>query len=320
MTYVVQTFSCPRCNRGEFRSLPGPDGKAFCPWCGDAVSGGVAAAPPPPPPAPPRAAVAAPAPVAVPDPPLASSDLAQLLDRVARSAPEDVVRALRERIADMSRACEETSAELREEVDKKLEIKRAVLEEVGRLGSQLAEAKGQAQRKEAEARAAQAELVRAREELEGERRKGVEQASLRERLEERERAARSLEGQLEELRKSGREQQEARDAARRELEQLRAELGKSRAASEAELGEQRRKLAALEARLGSVKLLEAELVDVKAKCQDYRRRLEKEQKESQGKGAAQQAELEKRDQRIRDLQLLIKTLGERLNDLTSRRL
>jgi len=31
-----------------------------------------------------------------------------------------------------------------------------------------------------------------------------------------------------------------------------------------------------------------------------------------------QPELDKRDQRIRELQLLIKTLGERLNDLTSR--
>src|SRR5882672_1324770 len=34
----VQSFACPRCRRGEFRSLPGPGGKAFCPWCGDTVA------------------------------------------------------------------------------------------------------------------------------------------------------------------------------------------------------------------------------------------------------------------------------------------
>jgi peptidoglycan hydrolase CwlO-like protein len=38
----------------------------------------------------------------------------------------------------------------------------------------------------------------------------------------------------------------------------------------------------------------------------------------QEKTKSLQADLDKRDQRIRELQMLIKTLGERLNDLTSR--
>ncbi len=316
MTVLVQTFTCARCNRGEFRSLPGLDGKAFCPWCGDAVTGGVATPPPALPPAP---APAPPPAVSVPEAPLVDAGIDQLLDRVGRTAPEELLRALRARIAEMSRACEEAGAELRRELEKKQEIKRAVMEEVGRLGSQLGDTKTQLHKKDDERRSVLAELGRAKEELERERKQGAEAATLREGLAEKERTLGRLEAELEDRRSAGRDLLESRDAARREIEQLRAELAKLKAASEAELAEQRKKVAGMESRLGTLKLCEAELADLRPKIQDSRRRLEKERGEFQEKVSGLQAELDKRDQRIRDLQLLIKTLGERLNDLTSRR-
>src|SRR6185295_1406178 len=52
MPMEVQSFTCPRCRKGEFRSLPGPNGKAYCPWCGDAVAPGSTASTPAPGPLP----------------------------------------------------------------------------------------------------------------------------------------------------------------------------------------------------------------------------------------------------------------------------
>ncbi len=46
--------------------------------------------------------------------------------------------------------------------------------------------------------------------------------------------------------------------------------------------------------------------------------LKKQAEESAAKAAALQAEVGKRDQRIKELQMLVRTLGERLNDLADR--
>jgi len=295
MTLTIQAFTCPRCKRGEFRSLPGTDGKAYCPWCGDAVAGGVA--PGSDPPSAPEGAAA----------PVVTATLDELLERVARNAPEDAVRALRERLADLNRKREQAESDLRQELDKKVLIKKAVMEEVGRLGSQMGETKVRLKQTEEEHQSATSEMFRVKAELEKEREKTAELSASRA----------SLEAELEERRKAVRELKDASDVARRDAEQMLAHLDKSRATSAAELAELRKKIASYEARLATQKAVEAELNSLKPRLRDQQR-LEKERAEFQEKASTLQTAVGKKDERIRELQLLIKTLGERLNDLSSR--
>ncbi len=299
MTEAVQIFSCARCNRGGFRSLPGPDGKAFCPWCGDRVS--ASAAPPP-------------AADPVPSAPVASVGLDQVIDRVAKDAPEIALRALREHVSEVERKCEQAEAELRRELDKKHEIKRAVMAEMGQIGSQLTETQARLQRKEDELRSALSEAGRLKEDLAKERKRADDLTGERGNLEEKGKAARALEADLDASRKSLRESQEARDAAGRDALLARSELAKAKDASAVEAAELRKKLSAAEARAQALKNSGEEVRILK----ESRLRSEKERAELTEKAKALQGEVEKRDQRVRDLQLLVKTLGERLNDLTSR--
>ena len=302
LTSAVQTFTCPRCARGEFRSLPGPEGKAFCPWCGDAVTGGVT-----PPPAP------------VPAAPAASASLEELIARVAANAPEDAVRALRERVTELNRVCEQAQSDLRNELAKKEGIKQAVMKEVERLGSRLDETKVLHQRKEHDHHEAMEEVGRLKEELEKERKKAAEAASTRGDLEETGKSLFLAESELKDRRKQSQELREGRDAARREAEQLRQELAKQKSGSEAALAELRQKIGAAEARLATLKSAEADLSQLKDRVLELRKQLEAARQESKAKTAALQTDVEKKDQRIKELQMLIKTLGERLNDLSSRR-
>jgi chromosome segregation ATPase len=295
MTLTIQAFTCPRCNRGEFRSLPGTDGKAYCPWCGDAVLGSVAPGSDP---------LSAPEGAAAP---VVTATLEELLERVARNAPEDAVRALRDRLADLNRKREQAESDLRQELDKKVLIKKAVMEEVGRLGSQMGETRVRLKQTEEEHQSATSEMFRVKAELEKEREKTAELSASRA----------SLESELEERRKAVRELKDASDVARRDAEQMLAHLDKSRATSAAELADLRKKIAAYEARLATQKAVETELNGLKPKLRDQQR-LEKERAEFQEKASTLQAAVGKKDERIRELQLLIKTLGERLNDLSSR--
>jgi chromosome segregation ATPase len=305
MSIAVQIFSCPHCKRGGFRSLPGPDGKAHCPWCGDRVAADTAAPPPP-------------VPEVAPTPVIGSPDLSQIIDRVAKDAPEVAVRALRDRLAEVERKCEQAESELRRELDKKQEIKRAVLAEMGQLGSQLSESKALLQRRDEELLSVLLEAKVLKDDLGKERKRADDLAGERGSLEEKGKALRSLEAELEASRKAVRDLQEARDEAGREAQQARSELARAKEGSAVELGELRKKLASGEARLQALKGSGAELKALKALHAEYRGHTEKEQAELLEKTKTLQAELGKRDQRIRELQLLIKTLGERLNDLTSR--
>jgi len=298
MSPSVQLFSCPRCKGGDFRSLPGPDGSAFCPWCGNSVAAGAA---PPPPPSSPQVAP-------VPEPAVGSG---------AQDASEAVVRALRDRIAELDRKCGRAESDLRQELDKKQEIKKAVLAELGRLESQLSEMKALLQRKEEEHKSALAETSRLQEDLGKERKKADEQDGTRKSSEEK--AARALESELEQSRKAAREMQDARDTARREAEAIRSDLAKKMETSKTEIAELRARIVAGDARFRSVKDSGDELTALKARHEDLRRRAEKERAELQEKASTLQSDVEKKEQRVRDLQLLVKTLGERLNDLTSRR-
>jgi chromosome segregation ATPase len=300
MSTTVQTFTCPRCARGEFRSLPGTDGKAYCPWCGDAVTGGVA-----PPPAPVPAAPVAEAPASLDD----------VIARVAANAPEDAVRALRDRVAELNRACEQAQADLRRELEKKDAIKQAVIKEVERLGSRLDETKVLHQRKEDDHRAAMEEVGRLKAELEKERKRADEASSVAGNIEEMGKSLLQVEFKLQESQKAQREAQEGRDAARKEVEQVRGELGTSKA----DALKLREKLAAAEKRLEALKGADADMNHLKDRVLELRKRLEAERAEFKAKTAGLQTDVEKKDQRIRELQMLIKTLGERLNDLSSRR-
>ncbi|HEX7897924.1 MAG TPA: hypothetical protein VF950_09205, partial [Planctomycetota bacterium] len=232
MTFTIQMFNCPRCKRGDFRCLPGVDGKAYCPWCGDAITGG-AAVPPSPPPPPPTSAPAAPP----PDLSLATATLEQLLERVDRNGEVDVVRVLRERVGELSRAREKAESDLRQELDKKDRIKKVVIQEVEKLGSEVGETKLRLRKKEEDHASATAELDKLKAELEAERKKVADLAKARGGLEVVEEITRNLEVKLEERRKSVRELEAARDAARRDAEQLRSDFEKARAHSETELAE-----------------------------------------------------------------------------------
>jgi len=295
MDAVVHIFSCPRCNRGGFRSLPGADGRAHCPWCGDLVPGGIATPSEPAPTRAPTLAAGSPAPSPVlPD------------------------AALRDRLAEVERKCEQAESELRRELDKKQEIKRAVLMEMAQLSAQLAESKASLQRKEEEFVAVLLEAKGLRDELAQERKRAEDVLAARGSLEDKVTAANSLADDLEACRKSLKEAREARDGAGRDTEQARSELAKAKNNAAVELAELRKKLAAAESRVSALKGSGDELKGLKARHEEYRGRMERDHLALSDKTKALQTDLEKRDQRIRDLQLLIKTLGERLNDLTSR--
>jgi chromosome segregation ATPase len=259
-----------------------------------------------------------PVPDAAPAAPATSPDLRRIVDRGSAEAPEIAVRELRDRLEEMERKCAHAESELRRELDKKQEIKRAVLVEMGQLGSQLAESRALLQKRDEELLAALLEAKDLREDLGKERKRAVDLAGERESLEEKEKAVRNLEAEIEATRKAGRDLQEGRDAASRDAQQARSELAKAKEASAAELGELRKKLAAGESRLQALKGSTGALKALTARHEEYRSHAEKERAELQEKAKTLQADLGKRDQRIRELQLLIKTLGERLNDLTSR--
>lgn len=293
MPTEVQSYSCPRCKRGEFRSLPGPDGKAFCPWCGDAVSERAAA-----PKSPPETSA-----------PAEPASYAALAQRVA-SRPQSGGTEVRlddgpDRIAEAERRREQAEAELRRELEKKQEIRKAVAEELGRLEAQVAEAKLGIRRKEAE-HASALEMLGRRTEAR-ERELAAELAALRGLLAGQEQSARDLEAQLKGRQKIMYELQAALDAVRIEADKLRSELGKLKGSSGAELADLRQKLAAAESRLQALQNSESQVRDLKGRLQ-----------EALSKAEGLQSELGQRDQRIKELQLLIKTLGERLNELTRR--
>ena len=294
MSVAVQVFSCPRCNRGGFRSLPGPDGKAHCPWCGDRVAAG-------------------------PDAPLPPASetvtTASPVDRGGEEASEIAVRALRDRVTELERKCQLAEAELRRELDKKQEIKRAVLAELGQLSSQLTESKALFKQKAEDLDAARLEAKRLSQDLASERKRADDMLGDRRSLEEKEKALWTLGVELEASRNAVRDLEGARDAAASDAQKARSELAKFKEAAEAELSELKKKLNTSEVRGRSLRGSGDELKALKARFEEYRARSEKERADLQEKT---KPELDKKDQRIRDLQLLIKTLGERLNDLTSR--
>lgn len=190
--------------------------------------------------------------------------------------------------------------------------------ELAQLSSQLTESKALAQRQAEELRLALSETARLKEDW-GKERKGAEDlAGERGILKDQEKAARGLEAELESTRKSVRDLQEARDAAGRDAQQARSELAKAKESAASGLGELRKKLSASEASLQALKDSGNERRALKARTEEELGRAEKGRAEQQEKAKTLQSELEKRDQRIRDLQLLVKTLGERLNDLSSR--
>lgn len=292
MSSGVQSYSCPRCRRGEFRSLSGSDGKAFCPWCGDAVSE-LAAAPTPPPDTP---------------APAEPASYAALAQRVATRPPDRVeVRPDDglERLAEAERRRELAETVLRRELEKKQEIRKAVADELGRLEAQLAETKLRVRRKDEEhsySLEVMAGLKEARE-----RDWAAQLAAARELLGVKEKAFLDLEMQLKGRHKTVDELQIVLDAVRIDADRLRSELGKLSASSTAELGDLQKRLAAAEARLQSLKNADVQVRDLKGRLQ-----------ETESKATGLQSELAQRDQRIKELQLLIKTLGERLNELTRR--
>jgi len=297
MSVAVQVFSCPRCNRGGFRSLPGPDGKAHCPWCGDRVASGTDL---PLPPAPEPAATASPA------------------DRLGDDASEIAVRALRDRVAELERKCQLAEADLRRELDKKQEIKRAVLAEMGQLSSQLTESKALLKQKGDDLDAARAEMKRLKEDLASERKRADDMLGDRRSLEEKEQTTWRLGVELEASRTAAHDLQVARDTAASDAQKFRSELAKAKEAAEAELSELKKRLNSAVVQGRSLKGAGDELKSLKAKFEEYRGSSEKERAELREKAKSLQPELDKKDQRIRELQALIKTLGERLNDLTSR--
>lgn len=247
-----------------------------------------------------------------------SPDARQSSDPVAPGGPEVDGSALRDRLAESERKCGLAEAELRRELDKKQEIKRAVLAEMSQLASELAQTKALLQQRDEELLSALLEAKVLKDDLSGERKRADDLARERASLEEKGKALRNLEAELQAGRTAVRELEEARGSAGREAQQARSDLAKAKEAAAAEIGEARKKLAAAEARVLALKSSGDELRALKARHEEQRDRTEKERTELLEKSRHLQADLEKRDQRIRDLQLLVKTLGERLNDLTSR--
>jgi chromosome segregation ATPase len=79
------------------------------------------------------------------------------------------------------------------------------------------------------------------------------------------------------------------------------------AATQAERADLRKKVADFDLKLASLKDAPAQLADLKKKLNDAR-----------VKSAGFEADVQKKDLRLKELQLLVKTLGERLNDLADR--
>lgn len=291
-------FACPRCRRGEFRSLAGPGGKAFCPWCGDAVE---ATVPPP-----------------DPGPPLEQFSLEELATRLSGqsggpavtvssasptpAAPPPPQTGLEARLAESERRRSLVEAELKKELEKKQEIKKAVLSEMGRLEAALAEAQARVRRKDEE-HAGALETINVLKQAKQQEWEGAEMR-LRTTLDQTELARKELETALDALKNSSSGLQGDLDAARADAAKLRAEL----AAADAERGELRRKLAA-----AGLKVQEAR--EVLTRTKDLQHKLQ----EARTKAEGLQADLSQRDQRIQELQLLVKTLGDRLNRLADGR-
>jgi len=299
----VQMYSCPRCQRGQFRAFPALNGKAFCPWCGDAV-----------------APVAAPDASAADDPPLPELSLEELANRMSGgpAAPATITSApttvstrplpaapaapdLQARLAESERRREAAEAELRKELDKKAEIKKAVVAEVGRLEAELAEARDRVRRKDEEhASALQTLNVLTdsnKDEFNGDRMR------MQQTIDEKDKALKSLEAKLEERKASDAELRKMMDASRAEVGKLHAEV----AATQAERADLRKKVADFDLKLASLKDAPAQLTDLKKKLNDAR-----------VKSAGFEADVQRKDLRLKELQLLVKTLGERLNDLADR--
>lgn len=284
MSVNIQTFTCPRCRKGEFRALPGPNGMAFCPWCGDAV------APPTP--------ASDPAPL----PEFSLEDLAQrVAGQIAGSSGAPAAPDLEARLAESERRREAAESELRRELEKRQEIKKAVQSEIGRLEAEVAEVRDRMRRKD-EDHAAALQSVNLLRDAKGEEWNG-ERTRLLNAAEQQEKAFRALEARLEERQKSESEIRAVLDASRKDVGKLHAEV----AAAEAGREELRRKLGAADAKLLSLKDAPAQLEGLKQRLQ-----------EALARASGLQAELEKKEQRIRELQLLVKTLGERLNALADR--
>jgi len=286
MPTEVQTFTCPRCQKGEFRSLPGPNGKAFCPWCGAAVAPGSPT----------------PAPAPAPPPEFSLEDLAKrIAGQIASPAAAPVAPDLEARLAESERRREAAEAELRRELDKKQGIKKAVLSEVGRLEAELTDARNRIRRKDEEHAGALQSLnlltQAKQDEFNGDRMR------FQDATDQKDKALKALEARLEERQKSAAELQAVLDASRAEVGKLHSEV----AAAQAERVELRRKLSAAGAKVEALKDAAAQLEALKHRVQ-----------ESEAKTAGLQAELQKKDQRLKELQLLVKTLGERLNDLADR--
>jgi DNA repair exonuclease SbcCD ATPase subunit len=298
----VPTFTCPRCQRGEFRSLPGPSGKAFCPWCGIAVE--------------PRPSPAQSADQAAPPPVLLSlEELAEQISGHTKRRPAPVPESparplppppvprpdLEARLAESERRREAAEAELRKELEKKQEIKKAVLAEMGRLESQIADANARVRRKDEE-HASALESIDLLQNAQKQEWDGQEM-KLRELIARAETARLDLEAELEKTRKAAAAVQADLDSVRADASIQRSDYG----AAAAERTDLRKKLAAADAKLRANK-------DAAVRLKDLERQL----LEAQARGAGLQSDLEKRDQRIKDLGLLVKTLGDRLNQLADR--
>jgi chromosome segregation ATPase len=280
----VQSFTCPRCKRGEFRALPGLNGKAFCPWCGDAVEPG------------------SPSPAAAPTPEFSLGDFAERsLGPIAAPPAAPASYDLESRLAESERRREAAEAELRRELEKRQEIKKVVVSEIGRLEAELADCQNRIRKRDEEHASALQTLnllKNAREdEWNGDRMR------LQDAVEQKEKALRALQTRLDEHQRSATESQGVLDASRAEVGRLHDEV----AAADVDRAELRRKLGAAELKVQSHKDASAQLDSLKQRFQ-----------EALAKAAGLQMELEKKDKRIKELQLLVKTLGERLNDLADR--
>jgi DNA repair exonuclease SbcCD ATPase subunit len=208
---------------------------------------------------------------------------------------------LETRLAESERRREAAESALRRELEKRQEIKKAVQSEMGRLEAELSETRTRVRRRDEE-HAAALESLNVLKSAKDDEWNG-ERMRLQDAFEQKERALRELETKLTERHRSASEFQAALDALRGEVQKLRDEV----AAADADRAELRRKLGAAEQKVQSHKDATAQLDYLKQRLQ-----------ESHAKATGLQAELEKRDKRIKELQVLVKTLGERLNDLADR--
>jgi predicted nucleic acid-binding Zn-ribbon protein len=212
--------------------------------------------------------------------------------------PPSPTAALEVRLAESERRRELAETELQKELGKKQEIKKVVLNEMARMEASIADANARVRRKDEEHAAALESLSvllhAKQQEWDG------EQVRMRDSIDRAEKARQTLEAEMVELRKSSAIMQSDLGASRVEVSKLRA--------GQAELADLRRKLAAADTKLQAGREALARLKDVQQKLQD-----------AEAKALGLQGELDNRDHRIKELQLLVKTLGERLNQLSDRR-